>query len=60
MDMSEETERPCPHCETERTFSLVASTNLHLGLKTKWHCKECDWGFVRIGDVLDTSADASA
>lgn len=50
----------CPHCETERTFYLAARTNLHLGTKRKWHCPECDWGFVRIGDALDTSVDASA
>ena len=58
--MTEELTRMCPHCETERTFYIAASTNLHLGKKTKWHCPECDYGFVRIGDVLDTGAEASA
>jgi rubredoxin len=58
--MNEEIERECPHCETERTFYLAARTYLHLGTKRKWHCPECDWGFVRIDDVLDTGADATA
>jgi len=57
--MSEAIERRCPDCEADREFYLAASTNLHLGLKTKWHCPECDYGFVRIGEVLDTG-EASA
>lgn len=57
--MGRKLRRRCPHCGTEQSFYLAASTNLHLGEKTKWRCPECDYGFVRIGDVLDT-ADASA
>lgn len=53
--MSQELDQTCPSCETERTFYRVASTNLHLGLKTKWHCPECDYGFVRINGDIDTN-----
>lgn len=48
----------CPQCGTERTFWLTARTNVHLGRKEKWHCSECEYGFVRIDDVVDTSATA--
>lgn len=58
--MSEVITRTCPDCGTERDFYVAASTNLHLGLKTKWHCPECDYGFVRIDDVVDTGVDANA
>ena len=55
--MSQEIERTCPHCGTDRTFYLAASTNLHLGLKTKWACPECSFGFIRIdGDISSASA----
>lgn len=56
--MSLETERYCPECDGERTFWRVASTELHLGRKVKWRCGECDYGFVRIGEGVDTGADA--
>lgn len=58
--MSEELTSECPHCDAERQFYLAASTNLHLGKKTKWYCPECDYGFVRIDHVLDTGAGADA
>lgn len=58
--MSEELTRTCPHCDEERDFYLAASTNLHLGKKTKWICPECDYRFVRIDDVLDTRTGAGA
>lgn len=51
-----ELEDYCPACEAERTFWRVAATELHLGEKTKWHCAECDHGFVRIDGAVDTSA----
>ena len=54
--MTMELSRTCPNCEEERTFYLSASTNLHLGEKTKWACPECDHAFVKINDVVDTSA----
>lgn len=53
--MSELT-RTCPECEQERTFWLTARTNLALGRKEKWRCSECQHGFVRIDDAVDTSA----
>lgn len=48
----------CPGCGEEQTFWLTARTNLGLGRKEKWHCSECNYGFVRIDDVIDTSATA--
>jgi rubredoxin len=58
--MSLETEHYCPQCGEETEFYRTASTKLHLGLKTKWRCSQCDYGFVRIGDDIESDADASA
>jgi len=55
--MSLETEHHCPVCGEERTFWRTASTLVHLGKKIKWRCSECDYSFVRIGDI-DTSVEA--
>lgn len=52
--MSLSLENDCPECGTEE-FYKVASTRLHLGTKKKWHCPNCDYGFVTI-DGIDTSA----
>ena len=46
----------CPSCGEEREFYRSASMNLHLGLKTKWACPDCDYGFVTVDDDIDTSA----
>ena len=55
--MATELTHECPRCDTEREFYRAASTNLHLGLKTKWYCPECGFGFVRIdGDIDSTRA----
>lgn len=54
--MTSELEQYCPQCETERTFWLTASMELHLGLKTKWSCPECEYGMVRIDGDIDSSA----
>jgi len=54
--MSMELEHACPNCESERTFYRSAATNIHLGLKTKWYCPECHYGFVRIDGDIDSSA----
>lgn len=51
-----ELDRHCPTCEAERTFGLTASTNMHLGEKTKWRCPECNYGFVLIDDAVDTAS----
>jgi len=56
--MSDELERECPDCGEEQTFWMTARTELHLGRKRKWKCAECAYGFVRIDDVVDTSASA--
>lgn len=48
--------RACPTCGSERTFYRAASTTLHLGEKVKWHCPDCDWGFVRIDEAVDTGS----
>jgi len=57
--MSLETRHYCPECGGERTFWRTASTLVHLGEKTKWQCSECDYGFVRIGDI-ESDADIRA
>jgi rubredoxin len=57
--MSLETRHYCPECGEERTFWRTASTLVHLGEKTKWQCGECDYGFVRIGDI-ESDADVRA
>lgn len=53
--MASEIERFCPECGEERSFYRSASTNLHLGVKTKWRCPECNHSFVRIDGDVDTS-----
>lgn len=58
--MSRELERECPVCGEPKTFYRAAATRMHLGTKVKWHCPDCDYGFVRIGDSVDTGVDASA
>jgi len=50
-----ERETYCPQCDETRGFYRVASTTMHLGTKVKWHCPECDYGFVRIDGAVDTS-----
>lgn len=54
--MATELEHDCPECEAEQTFYRAAATNLHLGLKTKWYCSECDYGFVRVDGDINSSA----
>ena len=56
--MAMEIERDCPECGGERSFYRAASTELHLGEKTKWRCTDCDYGVVLIGDDIDSSASA--
>ncbi|ELY95048.1 hypothetical protein C483_01751 [Natrialba hulunbeirensis JCM 10989] len=59
--MAMELDHDCPDCGEERTFYRAASTTMHLGEKVKWHCPDCDYGFVRISDngtAVDSSADA--
>lgn len=46
----------CPSCGGLREFYLTASTHLALGEKTKWRCPECGYGFVRIGEDIETTA----
>lgn len=54
--MTAELDHECPSCRAERVFYRTASTNLHLGLKTKWRCPECGFGFVRIDGDIDSTA----
>ena len=58
--MSLEMTRECPECDEETTFWRAASTELHLGEKTKWRCSECEHTLVLIGGEggVDSSADA--
>lgn len=53
--MSLEMEHDCPSCEQPQVFWRTASTNVHLGEKSKWVCTECDYGLVLI-DGIDSSA----
>ena len=53
--MATELEHACPNCEDERSFYRAAATALHLGLKTKWYCPDCGYGFVRIDADIDSS-----
>lgn len=53
--MSNRLAHDCPQCVAEREFYLAASTNLHLGRKTKWGCPECDYRFVRIDGEIDSA-----
>lgn len=48
--MGMELEDECPNCG-EVTFYRAASTRLHLGTKVKWHCPNCAYGFVEIGEI---------
>ena len=52
--MGLELERDCPECGSS-SFWRVASTRVHLGEKVKWHCNECDYGFVKIDGTVDTA-----
>jgi len=55
--MATELDHDCPNCGEEQTFYRTAATNLHLGLKTKWACPECSFGFIRIdGDISSAPA----
>ncbi|MFB6109456.1 MAG: hypothetical protein ABEJ60_01090 [Halodesulfurarchaeum sp.] len=54
-----ETSHYCPACGEERSFSLMASGQMHLGEKTKWWCEECGYELVLIGESVD-SASAEA
>jgi len=53
--MSKELTKYCPVCEDEQSFFRAANTEVHLGTKVKWHCPDCDYGFVRIDGTVDTS-----
>jgi predicted RNA-binding Zn-ribbon protein involved in translation (DUF1610 family) len=53
--MSLDIEHDCPRCGERREFWKAASMRVHLGVKTKWRCAECGFGFVRIGDSVDSS-----
>lgn len=55
--MALEMERECPDCGGVEVFYRAASTNLHLGTKTKWRCTECGYSLVLIDDI-DSSVRA--
>jgi len=56
--MAMELERECPSCGETKTFYRAGSTLMQLGEKIKWHCPDCDYGFVRIDGTVDTGAPA--
>lgn len=53
--MATELDHHCPSCEAERAFYRTAAMNVHLGLKTKWSCPDCEYGFIRIAADDDIS-----
>lgn len=55
--MALERTRSCPSCGAETTFYRRASTNLHLGLKAKWVCADCGYGFVEIDGIVSDATD---
>lgn len=52
--MSLSLEDDCPVCDASE-FYKAASMRIQLGMKKKWHCTDCDYGFVTINGI-DTSA----
>ncbi|NIC00190.1 hypothetical protein [Halobacterium sp. R2-5] len=56
--MASELEHECPKCEETQSFYRAAATELHLGLKTKWYCPECGYGFIRIDGDISSAASA--
>jgi hypothetical protein len=56
--MALEVERECTACGESHTFYRIASTELHLGEKTKWAggADACDHRFVKIDGAVDTGA----
>ena len=54
--MSLSLEHDCPECGEPREFYRAASTRMHLGTKEKWHCPECEYGFVTISDIDSSEA----
>ena len=55
--MGLELDHECPSCGAS-TFYRAGSTLVHLGEKVKWKCTDadCEYGFVRIGTDVDSSA----
>ena len=43
----------CPECDGSE-FYKAASMRVQLGTKQKWHCTDCEYGFVTINGI-DTS-----
>ena len=58
--MALELDHECPACGETKTFYRSASTEMHLGTKVKWHCPDCEYGFVRIGRGGEIAVDTSA
>jgi hypothetical protein len=52
MSLSLETD--WPDCDSTE-FYKAASMRIHLGVKKKWHCTNCAYGFTTINGI-DTSA----
>ncbi|WP_442909412.1 DUF7838 family putative zinc beta-ribbon protein [Halovenus sp. HT40] len=50
-----ELQRDCPECGATE-FYRAASTEMHLGEKVKWHCTECDYGFIKINNTVDSAS----
>jgi transposase-like protein len=55
LHMSLEMEHNCPSCGGSTQFWRTASTEVHLGTKTKWRCSECNFGFIQINGIDSTA-----
>lgn len=45
----------CSECEAETSHRLVARTKLHLGVKRKWRCEDCEHRVVTINNSVPTT-----
>lgn len=52
--MSLSLEDDCPECDASN-FYKAASMRIQLGTKKKWHCANCEYGFITINGI-NTSA----
>ena len=48
-------EQHCPDCDEVTAHRLIASTQLHLGVKRKWRCDRCDHRTVTIDGSVPPS-----
>lgn len=47
----------CPVCGEETTHRLVARTRLHIGIKRKWRCEDCEHQLVMINGTAQSASN---